>query len=72
MLSLKFKTYALVALVVAGALLGWRSAAVRNALAKQRHREDQRRLKAIQIKQEIDRDVTQQDDSALIDRLTRG
>ena len=53
-------------------LLAWlRMDAKRDARRDTEVRQSKDRLKAIQNKKEIDRDVETQDDSALIERLTR-
>lgn len=53
------------------AFMAWlRIDARRDERRENEHKVAQSRLNAIQRKQEIDRDVETQDDSALIDRLT--
>lgn len=71
MFSAKAKFYALLALFVLGALLGWRRAGVQNALDVQQAKLDGLRLQSIKFKQEAERDAENQSDFTLIDRLSR-
>jgi len=63
--------YAVLAALGAAVMAWLRIDARRDERRENERKVAQSRLDAIQSKQEIDRDVETQDDSALIDRLTR-
>ena len=71
MFHLKFKFYGLITLAFIVGLIGWRRVGIINALNRQEAKINERKLQSIQNKKEIERDVETQDDTHLIDRLTR-
>lgn len=67
----RVKIYALVAVIVALALLRWRSAAVEAALQNMREQQNESRLRAIQQADEVRDEIDSMDDEYLADYAGR-